>query len=45
MSQRVEMVSNIHHKTFALNVRRNSPLVIWLNVRRNLSVDCLCVEH
>ena len=25
MSQSVEMVSNIHHKTFALNVRRNSP--------------------
>src|SRR5205814_8541260 len=20
-------------------------VVIWLNVRRNLSVDCLCVEH
>jgi len=20
-------------------------LVVWLNVRRNLSVDCLCVEH
>src|SRR5947208_6161697 len=22
-----------------------SKLVSWLNVRRNLSVDCLCVEH
>ena len=35
MSQSVEMVSNIHHKTFALNVRRNSPqpsiFVRWFN--------------
>ena len=23
----------------------NFIVVIWLNVRRNLSVDCLCVEH